>query len=159
MNPVAILFGAFVLVLTVELLRRRSLREKYAAIWLVVSLAVIVLAVVPAAMRTASRFLGFALPSNLLFLLSGLVLTAISVQLSLEVGRLEGQAQRLAEEVALLRSDMDRLTERTWEQFRVPTPVGEDDEGTAGQTTETGRQADTPVEPQGGTDRYVRIET
>jgi hypothetical protein len=159
MNPVAILFGAFVLVLTVELLRRRTLREKYAAIWLVVSLAVIVFAVVPAAMTMAARLLGFALPSNLLFLLGGLILTSISVHLSLEMGRLEDQTQRLAEEVALLRLDVVRLTEEAGKGSLVPIPGGGDDEGTAEPMPEAVAPSGIAVESQEEMDGYVRIES
>jgi hypothetical protein len=164
MNPVAILFGAFVLVLTVELLRRRTLREKYAAIWLVVSLTVIVFAVVPAAMTTAARLLGFALPSNLLFLLGGLILTSISVHLSLEMGRLEDQTQRLAEEVALLRLDVVRLTEESVGRSPVPFPAPvpappyEDGMGMAELIPDVDGPTGLPTEPPVGTPDYIRTE-
>jgi hypothetical protein len=112
-SPAAIVFGAFILLVTVELLRRRSLREKYAALWLAVSVVVVVFAIYPGALAAVSRLLGFAVPANLLFFVGGVVLTVISMQLSLETGRLEDESQRLAEEVALLRLEVRRLTERS----------------------------------------------
>jgi hypothetical protein len=102
-------FGAVVLVVTVELLRRRQLREKYAALWILVSLTTVVVSVFPPLLVAVSDLLGFVVPANFIFLVGGIVLTFISMQLSLETGRLEDESQRLAEEVALLRFEVDRL--------------------------------------------------
>jgi hypothetical protein len=104
--------GLVVLVLTVELLRRRALREKYAALWLVVSLAAVVFAVFPQFLGWLARVLGFQVPANLLFAIVALVLLVVSMQFSLEVGRQESRSQRLAEEVALLRHSLERLDGR-----------------------------------------------
>ena len=97
------------MLLVIELLRRRQLREKYAALWLGIGTAAVLIAVFPSLLDRVTRLLGFAVPANLLFFGGSLVLTAISMQLSLEIGRLEEKSRRLAEEVALLRRDVDRL--------------------------------------------------
>lgn len=112
--------GALVLVLVIELLRRRQLREKYAALWLGIGSVAVVIALFPALLARVTRVFGFAVPANLLFFGGSLVLTAISMQLSLEIGRLEEKARRLAEELALLRSDVDRLSQR-----REDPPAGD----------------------------------
>ena len=108
-RPAALVIGAIVLVIAVELLRRRQLREKFAAVWLVIGVGAVVIAVFPPVLDTVTRLLGFAVPANLLFFVGGMVLLVISMQLSLEVGRAEENARRLAEEVALLRLDLERL--------------------------------------------------
>lgn len=100
---VGVLAGLIVLAFTVELLRRRALREKYAALWLLVSLVAVAFAIFPGTLVWLSSALGFQVPANMLFALGGLVLLVVGMQLSLEVGRLEDRTQRLAEEVALLR--------------------------------------------------------
>jgi hypothetical protein len=109
-RPAALLMGALVLLLVIELLRRRQMREKYAALWLVIGSVAVVIAIFPDLLTVVTRLLGFAIPANLLFFGGSLVLMAISVQLSLELGFLEEKSRRLAEEVALLRLDLDRLT-------------------------------------------------
>lgn len=117
--------GLAVLLLTLELLRRRQLREKYAAIWLFVGLSVLVLSLFPSLLLRASSLLGFAVPANLIFLVAVAVLLFVSMQLSLEVGHLEDESQRLAEELALLRHDLDRLRS----EFRLhdqADQIGED---------------------------------
>ncbi len=104
-----LLAGILVLLLTFELLRRRALREKYAALWLLVAFVAVVFALFPASLDRLASLLGFQVPANLLFALAALVLLAVSMQLSLELGRVEDQSQRLAEEVALLRLDLEQL--------------------------------------------------
>jgi hypothetical protein len=111
-NVIGILVALLVLVLTVELLRRRTLREKYAVLWLVVSLVGVAFAVFPELLAVVSARLGFQVPANFLFALAALVLLVVGMQLSLEVGRQEDRSQRLAEEVALLREELERLREK-----------------------------------------------
>lgn len=95
----------------VEMLRRGILREKYAALWLLVSSGILVLAVFPALLNRLAAFVGIAVPSNLLFLLAAVLLLVVSVQLSYEVSRVESRTRRLAEEVALLRYEVMRIGE------------------------------------------------
>lgn len=97
------------LLFVVEMLRRGIVAEKFAALWLIVALGLVVFAVFPSLLRWLAESLGFALPSNLLFALAGLLLLAVSVQLSHEVGRLDVQSRRLAQEVALLRHEIGGL--------------------------------------------------
>ncbi len=106
---IGVLAAFAVLVLTVELLRRRALREKYAVIWLVVSLVAVVFTVFPGLLLRVSQRLGFQIPANFVFAIAALVLLVVGMQLSLEVGRLEDRSQRLAEEVGLLRHDIEQL--------------------------------------------------
>lgn len=89
-----------------EMLRRGILREKFAALWLLVSLAVLLFAVFPSLLVALSGWLGIALPANLLFLMAAVLLLLVSVQLSFEISRVEARTRRLAEELALLRHEV-----------------------------------------------------
>lgn len=100
------------LVLVVELLRRRRLREKYAVIWVVISIGTLVVAIFPSLLRGVAEAIGIQTPSNLLFFGSLMVLFAVSLQLSREVGLLEEQTRRLAEEVGSLRLRLDAMEKR-----------------------------------------------
>jgi hypothetical protein len=97
------------LVLVFELLRRHRLREKYAVIWVFISTGTVVIAVFPGLLRATADLIGITTPSNLLFFGSLMVLFAVSLQLSREVGLLEEQSRRLAEEVGALRLRLDAL--------------------------------------------------
>jgi hypothetical protein len=96
------------LVFLFEMLRRRQLREKYALLWVGVALVTIVVALVPGALTWASDLVGVEVPANLLFFLASMLLLLVSIQHSYELGRLEERNRTLAEEVALLRLEMNR---------------------------------------------------
>lgn len=108
MNPrvLPILGAAVTLFAILDLLRRRQLREKYAVLWLVVSLFVGVFAVFPSVLTRLSRLAGVKTPINLLFFVGALVLLVVCVQLSYEISRLEDETRALAEEVGILRLEM-----------------------------------------------------
>lgn len=90
------------------LMRTRKLREKYAVLWIVLAVGVCVLSLFPAAVGTLARWAGVQTPSNLLFAASLLVLLLVCIQLSAEITELEEETRTLAEEVALLRLDIER---------------------------------------------------
>ena len=91
----------------IEMLRRGFLREKFAVLWLLVSAGLVVIAVFPGVLRWAANLVGVQVPSNLLFMMSALLLLVVSVQLSNEVSRVEARTRRLAEEIALLKRSLE----------------------------------------------------
>jgi hypothetical protein len=93
----------------IELLRRRRLREKYAALWITVAVLVLVAVGFPHLLERAASLVGVTLPVNLVFFVALLLLLVVCVQLSAEVSTLEQETQTLAEEVALLRNRVERL--------------------------------------------------
>ena len=99
-------------VFVVELLRRGILREKFAALWLVVSVGVLLMAAFPRLVSWTAEAVGVQVPANLLFFLTAVLLLLVSVQLSYEVSRLEARTRRLAEEIALLREEVRDLRDR-----------------------------------------------
>lgn len=104
-----ILGSAVVLVALFEMLRRHRLREKYALLWFFVAVGVLTLAIFPGLLTGMSDLVGVELPVNLLFFLASLFLLLLTLQHSYELGRLEEKTRVLAEEVALLRLDLERL--------------------------------------------------
>lgn len=120
----ALVGGLVTLVFMVELLRRRRLREKYAALWIVVAVLVLVAAFFPQITTTFAELVGVTAPVNLVFFLGLLVLLVVCVQLSAEVSGLEQQNQTLAEECALLRNRLERLEELAGKEAAAP-PVAD----------------------------------
>ena len=109
LSIVSIVAAVAALALVFELLRRRRLREKYAAIWVVIAIGTVVVAIFPQILRWLADLVGIQTPSNLLFFGSLIVLFAVSLQLSREVGLLEEQSRRLAEEIGTLTMRVDAL--------------------------------------------------
>ena len=95
-----------------ELLRRRRLREKYAALWISLAGVVIVVGAFPRLLYWIADLVGIATPLNLVFFLFLLVLLVVCVQLAAEISSLEHETQTLAEESALLRNRVERLENR-----------------------------------------------
>jgi hypothetical protein len=98
--------GLLVLVVILELLRRRQLREKYAMLWLIVAILVIPLSLIPSMLDGLSSTLGIASGVSLVLFLGILFLLFISIHLSWEVSRLEEETRTLAEDLALLRTEL-----------------------------------------------------
>lgn len=126
---VTVVVAVLAFVLVFELLRRRRLRQKYAFLWVLVAGATVLLSVFPGALARASALLGIAVPSNLLFLGSLLILFGVSLQLSIEVGVLEEQSRRLAEEVGALRLRLEEVEWRTRVGLGVEDGAGASEEG------------------------------
>jgi hypothetical protein len=103
----SIVIACLVLFVVIEMMRRRKLREKYAGVWLVVAVGVVVLAVIPSAAQFLAKLTGVETPSNFVFLLAGVVLALVSLHLSTEVGHLEEEVRTSVEETALLRCELE----------------------------------------------------
>ena len=104
------------LVLLFVLLSTRRLREKYAAIWIALAVAVCVLGAFPDLVFWLTRLTGVEVPANLVFALAMSVLLAVCLQLSGEISNLEEETRTIAEEHALLEArvrDLERTTART----------------------------------------------
>jgi hypothetical protein len=95
------------LVLLFEMMRRQRLREKYAVFWAVIAVLTLVVALFPGLLEWIAKLAGVAVPSNLLFFVASMLLLVVSVQHSSELGRLEDRTRTLAEEVGLLRLQLD----------------------------------------------------
>lgn len=111
----AVLAGVL-LVLVLWMLLTRRLREKYAFLYLVLGLVLLVLGVFPGLLDRATALLGVQLPVNLLFAAAIIVLLGIALHQSLELSLSEDEARRLAEEVAILGARLDAI--------EAPSPDG-----------------------------------
>jgi hypothetical protein len=128
-NYVLGLIGSLItLTLLFELMRRRRLREKYAVFWVVVALVTLVIAVFPATLTTAADLVGVKVPANLLFFGASMLLLGVSIHQSYELGRLEERTRTLAEEVGLLRLEIEtsKAGERVGTQGPPPRTDVED---------------------------------
>jgi hypothetical protein len=111
------LAGLLVLVVIFELLRRRQLREKYAVLWLVVALLVIPASLFPQLSNSVALRLGIASGVSLVLFVGILFLLLVCIHLSWEVSRLEEETRTLAEDMALLRTEI-----RTTSRAKARTP-------------------------------------
>ncbi len=127
--PVGIAFALVILALIVTMLMRRHLREKYAVMWLLIGAAMLVLALFPDLLGALAGLLGVIVPSNLLFALAVALLIGVALHLSWELSRAEEEIRRVAEEVAILRADVERLQSSADAESDVRSAAPEDLEG------------------------------
>lgn len=108
-----IVFAVSVLVVIVWMLLSHRLREKYAILWLVIGIAMLVLTLFPGLLTSLASLLEVEVPANLLFLLALALLIGVTLHQSWELSTAEDETRRVAEEVAILRAEVDRLTDAT----------------------------------------------
>ena len=104
---IAIIAAVATLTVLVELSRRRALREKYALVWMTVGVVMAVFGIDPALFNRLAHSVGVKNPPDLLTVIACLFLLVVCVQFSWELGRLEDKTRMLAEEVALLRREVE----------------------------------------------------
>ncbi|GAC1497654.1 MAG: hypothetical protein NVS2B15_20440 [Pseudarthrobacter sp.] len=108
---VGFIFVLVILLIIFEMLRRRHLREKYAVIWMIIGIGVLVLVAFPQLLFWSSGVLGVKVPSNLLFAMAIVLLVSVCLHLSFEQSQAEDEIRVLAEEVGILRLKVLKLEE------------------------------------------------
>ncbi len=95
------------LALTIRAIRRRSLNEQAAMLWLSVSIVMVALsATLPThLLDRAARIVGVAYPPELLLLLAALLLVVLVFHLSLIQAKLQTKVTRLTQELGFLTAD------------------------------------------------------
>ena len=99
-----------VFVVTVNLVRKRRLREEYSILWLLTSLLMFVLVLRYEWLVALTNIIGAGLPTTTLFVCSLVFLMLIAVQFSIKISRLTDQVKNLAQENALLRAAVTEST-------------------------------------------------
>lgn len=95
--------AALTLVVVIEMLRRRRLRERHAIWWLVAGTLALIIGIFPSVLEWVSHLVGIELPVNLIFFVSIAVLFFVCIQSSSELTSLEEKTRILAEETTLMR--------------------------------------------------------
>ena len=94
------------------LVRRRRLREEYTPIWIAVSAALLVLSLWLEGLRMLTRAIGAWTPSSTMFFLGELFLVAICLNYAVRLSRASLSIKNLAQEVAILRAELEKLARR-----------------------------------------------
>jgi len=105
----AIVLAVGLLLLVLELVRRRKLREEYSLMWVVTSVGVLLLAVVGDPVVWLSQLVGAANPASTLFLGALLFLLLLALQFSIRLSKLTYRNKALGQRVALMEEELRRL--------------------------------------------------
>jgi hypothetical protein len=103
---VALIVTAVMLGIVLELVRRRRLAERYALLWMVVAIVLLVFAVWKGLLGDAAHLVGIQVPANALFLAAIGVIFILLLHFSVAVSRLAEETKILAQEVARLDQEL-----------------------------------------------------
>jgi hypothetical protein len=107
---VAIVASSTLVLIVFELLRRRRLVERYALLWLVSSLVLLLLSVWTGLLEIVSSAVGIAYPPNALFVIAFGFVLILLLHFSLAISRLSGETKVLAQKLARLDKDLRSLS-------------------------------------------------
>jgi hypothetical protein len=112
---IAIVASALLLLIVLELVRRKAFLERYALLWLLSALVMLGLSLAKGVLESVAELVGIAYPPNALFLIAFGFVLVLLLHFSLAVSRLSDQSKVLAQRMALLehrqREADDRLRE------------------------------------------------
>ena len=112
---VAIVASGVLLLLVLELVRRRRFLERYAILWLLSALVMLGLAIWKGLLSKLAEAIGIIYPPNALFVIAFGFVLVLLLHFSLAVSRLSDQSKVLAQRLALLEERI-REAERSGEE-------------------------------------------
>ncbi len=97
------------LLVVLELVRRRRLSEEYSLLWLGTAVLMLILGLWRDLLHSLAALVGIYDPSNLLFLLAAFFMLFIQLYFSTVITRLTYESKEAAQQIALLRLELERL--------------------------------------------------
>jgi hypothetical protein len=101
--------SVLLLVVVLELVRRRKLTEEYSFLWILAALAMLVVSMRQDMLRLAAQWLGVSNPPAVLLVVLMATVFIASLWLSVIVSRQRQQIERLIEETAILSAELRDL--------------------------------------------------
>ncbi len=109
---VALVVSIGLLILIIELVRRRKLREEYSWLWLLTVSTILLLTVWFDLLKWITFMIGAKIPSSTIFMLAFLFLILISLHFSVVISKLTHRNIELSQRYALLEFELNQLKER-----------------------------------------------
>jgi hypothetical protein len=98
----AIAVSGALLLIVLEMVRRKAFLERYALLWLLSAVVLLALSVWRGLLESLAELIGIAYPPNALFLVAFGVVLVLLLHFSLAVSKLSDQTKVLAQRLALL---------------------------------------------------------
>jgi len=105
----AVVLGAVVSLVVINLVRTKKLKEEFALLWLLTCVVLVLTPLVIDYLDMVAYALGIEYPPALIFLLAIISLLLILFQFSLRISRFSEQIKVLAQELAVLRARIEDL--------------------------------------------------
>lgn len=112
MLSIQISVGIFCLLLMAYVIRlvvKRRLRLKYSLLWLALTIIALLCAIFPGPIFSLAHFLGFVVPSNLVFFFAIFFLLALCLSLTVIVSWQARDIRQLIQEIAVINNQLEKL--------------------------------------------------
>jgi hypothetical protein len=106
---VSLVGAIWLLLVVIELVRRRRLGERYALLWLLTGAVVLLLAAWPAALERFADAVGIAYPPTALFVVAGGFVLLVLLHYATVISSLTERNVRLAQRLAMIEERLRRL--------------------------------------------------
>ena len=114
-----VLAGGVLLLMTLELIRKRRLREEYSVLWVLTAAAILVSGIYPRALEWVAMRITLP-PAVLMTFLCVLFLMAILLHYSVVISKHSEREKGLTQELALLKDEIARQREELKEARKAP---------------------------------------
>ena len=118
-KAVALVFGIGMLIIIIDLVRRRKLREEYSWLWLMTGAGILILTLWFGLLRWVTHLVGAITPSSTIFLFAFLFLIFISLHFSVVISKLTDRNKELAQRYAILELELNELKKQ-----KIPHETG-----------------------------------
>lgn len=120
---IAIIVSLALFLYILYLVRKKKIKEEYSLLWLFSSLVFIVFSIWRDGLEYFAKWVGIAYPPAALFLILLLAIFLILIEFSIIISRLTEKSKSLAQELAILREEVESLKPGK----KAEEPVGKDD--------------------------------
>lgn len=115
----AIILSIFLLIMIIELVRRRKLREEYSWLWIMTGFSIFFLVLEYKVLVKITTFIGAVLPTSTLFFFGLMFLVLISIHYSVKISALTTQLKNLAQEISLLKGELEGAGEKARDSHNI----------------------------------------
>jgi len=104
----SIIVSSGLILLIIELVRRRKLNEEYSWLWMITGAVLLVLSIFPGLLLFITRAIGAVAPANTLFFFGVIFLLLIVLHYSIVISKLTNNIRALAQKMALLELEQSK---------------------------------------------------
>ena len=120
---IAAVLAVGVVLVVLDLVRRRRLSEEYSLLWLVASVGAALLSLWTGLLKTVTHAIGALYETSTIFFFGLLFVMVVLLYYAVQLTRLSKEVRRLAQEVALLRRRHEPDAEAKLETERPPVEL------------------------------------
>lgn len=109
---ICIVISVIFLLLIIELVRRKKLREEYSLLWILTSIVILLLASFNPLLYFIADLFKAKAPTSVIYMLGIIFLLLINLHFSISISSLKTQVKRLAQKTALLELELTKVKNR-----------------------------------------------